>query len=274
MNYKMMVLTILCFSLITANAFSEPVIFFDEDLSPYSENNAPRIEYPNSIASSKKFQSNLENIHVESFENYEHKEALPLTINFGIAGNATLNGATNFVYTLEDKNKTVYGEYPISGNNFLVAQGSFNLTFEKEQSAFGFFVTDLEVNSALLIFENNEGMKKSYNIPYTKSLKSGSAVFWGIIDTDFSFSKVTFAGQNGNDGFGFDDFTIGTKEQLSYISGCIAIKDQPLTSGKVMLMQSGEIFQTILLDEKGCYKFFNYNEIKPFSVLIRKPENN
>jgi len=259
--------------LIIGIALSEPVIFFDEDVSKYNGNDVPRIDYPKSTTVSKKFFKNLNKTNVESFESFEPDEHLPITINFGDAGNATLKGETNQIYKIEDPKKTHSGTFPTSGNNYLLSLGDFYIEFEKEQSAFGFFITDLEINSAKLIFENTKGEAKSFHIPYTRPSKSGSVAFWGIIDTEFSFNKVTFAGQNNKDGFGFDDFIIGTKEQLSYISGCIAVKDNPLSQGKVMLMQSGEIFQSIQLDKNGCYKFYDYNESKPFSVVIRKSDN-
>ena len=56
------------------------------------------------------------------------------------------------------------------------------------------------------------------------------------------------------------------------ISGCISLEDLPITSGKAMLMQSGEIFQSVPLDSKGCYNFYDINKSKPFSVLIRKAD--
>ena len=56
------------------------------------------------------------------------------------------------------------------------------------------------------------------------------------------------------------------------ISGCIKFKNEALNTGNAMLMQSGEIFQNISLDSNGCFNFFNANEDKPFSVLIRKKD--
>ncbi|KPA12955.1 conserved hypothetical protein, secreted [Candidatus Magnetomorum sp. HK-1] len=54
------------------------------------------------------------------------------------------------------------------------------------------------------------------------------------------------------------------------ISGCIKLKNDPVQKGKAMLMQSGEIFQSVPLDNNGCYNFYQANEEKPFSVVIRK----
>jgi len=57
------------------------------------------------------------------------------------------------------------------------------------------------------------------------------------------------------------------------VSGCINLKQKPIKSGKAMLMQSGEIFQSVPLDTNGCYKFYNVNESKPFGVMIRRTLN-
>jgi len=54
------------------------------------------------------------------------------------------------------------------------------------------------------------------------------------------------------------------------LQGCISYKNRAIEDGKAMLMQSGEIFQTTPLDANGCYKFFNVNDQKSFSVVIRK----
>ena len=78
------------------------------------------------------------------------------------------------------------------------------------------------------------------------------------------------------------DWSNGSQHILDYIkiyaqtnsgiSGCISLDDLPITSGKAMLMQSGEVFQSVPLDSKGCYRFYDINKYKPFSVLIRKSD--
>jgi len=52
------------------------------------------------------------------------------------------------------------------------------------------------------------------------------------------------------------------------ISGCIAVESS-IKDSKAMLLQSGEIHQTVLLDTNGCYFFNRYNNIKPFTIIIR-----
>jgi len=54
------------------------------------------------------------------------------------------------------------------------------------------------------------------------------------------------------------------------VTGCINLKNNPIQTGKAMLMQSGEIFQSTSLDKNGCYKFYHVDEDKPFGVMIRR----
>jgi len=94
---------------------------------------------------------------------------------------------------------------------------------------------------------------------------------WNITINDYSYDS----GQ-----FGFYNFS---QEKVEYsgfkqtggitkalVSGCIELKEKPIQTGKAMLMQSGEIFQSVPLDENGCYKFYKVNEEKPFGVMIRR----
>jgi len=52
------------------------------------------------------------------------------------------------------------------------------------------------------------------------------------------------------------------------MSGCVSLIDAT-KNAKVMLLQSGEMHQTVLLDEKGCYNFNSFNSTKPFTIIIR-----
>lgn len=194
-----------------------PVTFFGEDLSPYSGNTVPRIETPNAIAAQQEFLSNLTNIHVEDFEGFTPGNASDYTVDFGAAGMAQITGASA-LWNISNPAATAYGVFPISGEQTLLAYAgrSFSLEFEMEQSAFGFFATDFESAIGALTFQNKLGeTTASIEIPYTRPSRSGSAFFLGMIDTDNAFSKVIFSTiGSGSEGFGFDDFTIATAEQV------------------------------------------------------------
>jgi len=48
------------------------------------------------------------------------------------------------------------------------------------------------------------------------NISGGSVLFWGLIDTLNPFTSITFGNTNaGTDFFGFDDFTIGTIQQVA-----------------------------------------------------------
>ncbi|WP_166404835.1 PEP-CTERM sorting domain-containing protein [Desulfonema ishimotonii] len=160
---------------------------------------------------------------MESFENFAPASA-GLTIDFGEAGMATLTGG--YVSGSWDAGAIASGRFSTtpSGDQFLEVQtspdpeggtGTFSLEFETEQSAFGFFGTDFEGSQTDLIFETVIGETFTLNIPFSNPSPTGSALFWGFIDTERQFTKVTFNGVNlFRDWFGFDDFTIGTEDQV------------------------------------------------------------
>jgi len=56
----------------------------------------------------------------------------------------------------------------------------------------------------------------------------------------------------------------------SPVYGYLFMKNKPITNGKAMLIQSGEIHQTTNLTEDGFYQFETITEEKPFTVFVRK----
>jgi len=94
---------------------------------------------------------------------------------------------------------------------------------------------------------------------------------WNITVNDNSYISGQFGFYNSSQAnveySGFEQ--TGGVVQAS-VSGCIELKDEPIRKGKAMLMQSGEIFQSVPLDANGCYKFFHVDEDKPFGVMIRR----
>jgi len=57
------------------------------------------------------------------------------------------------------------------------------------------------------------------------------------------------------------------------ISSCVQMNESPVTDATAMLMQSGEIFQKVPIDENGCYIFYNVDEDKDFTIVIRRKAN-
>jgi len=56
----------------------------------------------------------------------------------------------------------------------------------------------------------------------------------------------------------------------SPLSGLVIMKGKPLNNGKAILIQSGEIHQNCIINDKGAFEFNSVAEDKPFSVFIRK----
>jgi len=189
-----------------------PSVYFGEDLSTLTQNSNSRIDYPNSIAESNNFIDLLGNVGVENFESYQDNDTLPLNLSFDGNTMATINGNLNQIFYIEDSMESYQGQFPISGHNFLRSLGTFSIAFEKEQYAFGFFVTDYEKIEIEITFENINGQFKEYKISNANPSDSGSVAFWGIIDNSFPFSKVTIIGGSEQDGIAIDNLIISSSD--------------------------------------------------------------
>jgi len=207
-----------------APVHASPLTFFGEDLNntccsvPNVDDPARLSTLPNSTAAQTAFLANLVGVSTQDFEGFADG-ASPNTLTFG-SDTATLFGSPA-VKRVETG--TYNGTYPISGNQFLLQQvapsNTFEITFSNPQAAFGFFATDIGDGGAQLIltFTNAGGGTETIAVSNLAngSSNSGSALYFGIIDTQNPFTKVTFTNTNSTqDGFGFDDMTIGRLEQV------------------------------------------------------------
>lgn len=229
-SYPIVLITAV-FSFLSFNAYSYPITFFGEDANRSGGYHAT--SWINSSAAQTNFLNSLNttNIHIEDFQGYA--DATPgagLAVDFGEAGIARLNGGyvSGDWDTAGTLNPVTNGRFSTdtNGDHFLEVPtstldqggiGSFTLEFEKAQSAFGFFGTDFENSDVQLslTFENALGGILTLDIPHNQTIRTGSVLFFGVIDNENSFTKVTFTGENvKRDWFGFDDFTIATKEQI------------------------------------------------------------
>ena len=210
--------------LLSSNVLATPITIFGKDIN---ESGGLHVtDLPNSIAAQNDFLSYLEGAMVEDFEGFSNEnqstEPTDLTVDFGQAGTAVIKGG--YVSGDWDLLAISNGRFSTSdiGDQFLEVRafevddeliGSFTLEFEKEQSAFGFFGTDFEWSNTTFSFEAADGNITNFDIPFSDP--SGGAFFFGVIDTENPFTKITFDGINiNNDWYGFDDFTIATKEQV------------------------------------------------------------
>jgi hypothetical protein len=191
-------------------AQAAPLIFFGEDADAGAS-----LPVPNAAAAQAAFLGQLIGVSTQSFEGLATGTQFPIAISFG-ADTATLSGTNTPTTRINDSPNS--GRFAISGSKYLNigenAAGTFTLTFSTPQSAFGFFATDIGDVGGQLALQLDGGAL--INVPHTLDAPSGAALYFGIIDTANPFTTVTFrdALATFDDAFGFDDFTIGRREQV------------------------------------------------------------
>lgn len=206
-------------------ATAKPVIFLGEDLNinlkANPDNPVRLLSRPNADKARTDFFAGLAaGVWTENFDSLTPTGQIPpagLLLSFGSLG-ATLKGVGEIRQHLTPD--TFKGLYPISGNQFIYNHGpqnvAFTVEFTTQQAAFGFYATDVGDNHGRLSLTLNYITGTSTTLPITHTtneLHSGSVLYIGIVDTT-PFSSVVFQNSNGNDGFGFDDMTIASPEQV------------------------------------------------------------
>jgi len=182
-------------------------IFFGENSNPTPDGTVSG----DPVTARNDFLSNLVDVGTENFESLADGP-LPVNLTFpGSAGGitATLKGENMFI----TDNPT--GErFATSGAKLVQGAGDFEITFSQEIAAFGFFATDVGDTGGSLSLETSNGSVHSFLVPHSLLSPTGSLLFWGIIDTANTFTKVKFSNSSPfTDVFGFDDFTIGNVAQ-------------------------------------------------------------
>lgn len=222
--------------LIPGNAHSQLSVYFGEDggLGNVWPNNSQSVSRPTNHVQSARaaaaFTARLPGVLAESFEGFADG-SMPTVVHFG-TNTATLSGSRSVVSVTDPLTTWAGGGlYPITGTNMLYLQatapGFFVLKFDTPQAAFGFFGTDLgEPNGLRVAVITPAGTTNSWEVPITRPAASASSFFFGIIDKANPFVRVEFSrvGADTTDGFGFDDFTIATPEQVTttanlYVAG-------------------------------------------------------
>ena len=193
-------------------AYAAPLTFFGEDLG--MGEGVRLASTPNAVNAENAFLANLVGVGTEDFEGFSNGDTGPLAVNFGTAGTATLNGGGSVRSVPSGTNGS--GRYPISGNNYWdTSSGNFTISFSAPIAAFGFYGIDIGDFDGQIKATLTNGSSYEYAIPHTVGGEGGAVLFWGIIDTGNLFSSVEFSNTgSGADVFGFDDFTIGSVEQV------------------------------------------------------------
>lgn len=199
-----------------------------------SGNNTPLTSFPNSDQARGLFFSRLANVGTENFESFTGSGGgsappNPFSIVFSTPGgnlDATIldGGNTARIFNAPDGN----GAYAISATNYVrftapTGGSGTNFVIDLSQSAgaFGFYTTDLNPNSGLSLEVSNGGgvlaTVKAFEQDATRL--SGSATYFGFLADSPSeeFTQVRFVIDGSNDVIGFDNFSVGSLEQVQSV---------------------------------------------------------
>ena len=205
--------------LIMALAFITPskgfslTTYFGEDLG--LGETTPLSSWPNASLAETQFLSNLTGVGTENFESYADNTSSPLAITFPGAGTATLQGSGE-VNEVTPGTTNGYGRYAISGSKYWETSSAlFSIEFSDPIAAFGFYGIDAgDFNGQLQLIATN-GHTETLTIPHTVGAPGGTVIYFGFIDTEHTYTSIQFSNTGSSeDWFGFDDFTIGSPQQV------------------------------------------------------------
>ena len=216
----------LVFSMLAASARADAQTFFGQDLN-WVLNGSP-LAGSNSLAARNNFLSNLSGVGTENFDGFSVGSGAPLGLNFAGAGTATLtnNGAVS--------NVTASGRKATSGSKFWqLSTGSsgsqFNIKFSSAIAAFGMYGVDVGDfgDQLTMSFFNNNVAGGTWSPVHGlggegRGANDGNLNFFGYINTVNLFDEIRFSSVNAipngsADFWGFDDMTIGSRQQVSTV---------------------------------------------------------
>lgn len=194
--------------------------FFGEDLN--SGFNRPN-SIPNSSQAKSDFLSNLQGVGTEDFESFSDGRRAPLSLSFPGAGTATLSGGDGAIETVASGMSA--GRFPTSGDKLWEVRaggsGNFAINFSDPVAAFGFHGIDIGDFGGELELVLNNGSTQTVTVPNTQGSggsTNGSVLYHGLIaDPGNEFTSINFDLTNDSDVFGFDDMTIGSREQVQVV---------------------------------------------------------
>ena len=202
-------------SIAPAQAFS---LSFGEDLNFLGTGNDRPVltETPNASAAAAAFLSNFDNVHTATFEDLDVGTTGSVDLDFEGAATATLSGAGKV------SDQTFNGVHPIAGDQYWLAyawDNGYRIEFDNAVAGFGFYANDIGDVGATVQMELGlaNGGTTIVDFPHqTTAGQSGSILYQGIIaeNEDELFSSIRFISTGGNDGFGFDNMTVGSFNQL------------------------------------------------------------
>ena len=208
---KVAALALITSNSVLSSASAAPMVYFGENQTPSLQvSGAP-------VSARNNFLASLTGVSTQTFESFAVDQGGPLSLAFnGSNGtiNATLTGSgsvqSNAFETLGRFNTTA------GGSRYFDTTGSFSITFDKAISAFGFYGTDIGDFNGNVTLALAGGGITTLTEPNTLNGANGSLLFFGFIDPNTSYTSVTFGNTSaGYDVFGFDDFVIGDRAQVT-----------------------------------------------------------
>ncbi|MDA8094832.1 MAG: PEP-CTERM sorting domain-containing protein [Betaproteobacteria bacterium] len=194
------------------SAQATPVTFFGEDGNPTG---STPIAHPNSDAAQASFFANLTNIGTDGMDTVA-SGVTTVPVNFANGVTATLTGGTI-------QNYSSAGRFAISSPNYYnTFSDTFDIGFSSPIAAFGFYATDIgDFGGQLtLTLTDINNAHTSLTVPNLigsggSQPENGSVLYYGFYDTGDTYTNVTFGNSSGGvDGFGFDNFSVGTASQV------------------------------------------------------------
>jgi hypothetical protein len=207
--------------------------FFGEDVGPGDaviSSNGPLLSHSQADAAQAAFLALLSGVRPEDFDGFPAGTLAPLSVSFAQPSGtvtATLSGLLSAVRAENSVDVSV-GQFPISRSNYWSSQYlpaalspfAFSLEFSAPQVAFGFFGVDIGDAGAQVSLELGllgAGTLPPMGIPHTlgtETTTGGSVLYFGLINTDNPFTRVTFISPTASDAFAFDNFTIASANQV------------------------------------------------------------
>lgn len=199
-------------------AQAAPVIYFGENQSP----NPPGSVVGAPVTARNMFAGQLpNNVSTEDFEGIAVLDPVigappPIDLTFAGTGGGLITATLNGSGAVFDS--AASGRFATSGNQFWETAGSFEITFDKAISAFGFYGTDIgDFNGRVTVaLTSTLGVVTSLTINSILSGADGALAFWGFVDDMNAYSRIAFSSTLGDnaDSFGFDDMIVADRQQV------------------------------------------------------------
>jgi len=200
--------------------------FFGEDLN--NSASVPLSSTPNASSAETSFKSFLFSVGTETFESQTTGADAPLGLTFPGYGGGTLSatlsgsgtvasvtpGATNGFgrYSIPSATSSKFWEVQAGGN------GSFIIDFGQSIAALGFYGIDIgDFGGQLTVSLSNGSTHTVNNTIGSGGSTDGSVLYYGLIaeNAGEEFTSISFNTTTGQgDVFAFDNFTIGSQEQV------------------------------------------------------------